>query len=82
MSFRVNFDWLTHQDVRRTSGESSRSAYQGVVRLFADDPLAPFSIHKFAIHGRLNCDKALGEWFGPSAAASAIKWAMRTTDTC
>lgn len=41
--------------------------------LFADDPRAPFSIHKFVHHGEAACGKLPGEWFGPSAAARCIQ---------
>ncbi|CAN6666770.1 hypothetical protein TRVA0_038S00958 [Trichomonascus vanleenenianus] len=44
-----------------------------IVKLFADDPEAPFSLHRFVEHGKLFCGKSPGEWFGPSAAASSIK---------
>jgi len=40
---------------------------------FADDPKAPFSIHKFVEHGASACGKYPGEWFGPSATASSIQ---------
>lgn len=41
---------------------------------FFDDPspLSPFSIHKFATEGK-KLGKQIGEWFGPSTAAGAIK---------
>jgi cysteine protease ATG4 len=41
--------------------------------LFADDPQAPFSIHRFVEHGAAVCGKYPGEWFGPSAAARCIQ---------
>ncbi|KAF2087236.1 hypothetical protein K490DRAFT_42829 [Saccharata proteae CBS 121410] len=40
---------------------------------FADDPQAPFSIHKFVQHGATACGKHPGEWFGPSATAQCIQ---------
>ncbi|KAG8529264.1 uncharacterized protein KY384_005899 [Bacidia gigantensis] len=40
---------------------------------FADDPSAPFSIHKFVEHGARACGKHPGEWFGPSATARCIQ---------
>jgi hypothetical protein len=42
--------------------------------LFADDPKAPFSIHKFVEHGASACGKHPGEWFGPSATAMCIQY--------
>ncbi|MCJ1394960.1 Cysteine protease atg4 [Xylographa bjoerkii] len=44
-----------------------------LLALFADDPKAPFSIHKFVEHGAAACDKHPGEWFGPSATARCIQ---------
>ncbi|PGH16079.1 hypothetical protein AJ80_05294 [Polytolypa hystricis UAMH7299] len=44
-----------------------------LLSLFADDPRAPFSIHKFVAHGASACGKYPGEWFGPSATAACIE---------
>jgi cysteine protease ATG4 len=44
-----------------------------ILSLFADDPKAPFSIHRFVEHGAAVCGKYPGEWFGPSAAARCIQ---------
>ncbi|KAL8785946.1 MAG: hypothetical protein Q9213_003095 [Squamulea squamosa] len=44
-----------------------------LLSLFADDPSAPFSIHRFVEHGASACGKHPGEWFGPSAAARCIQ---------
>ena len=44
-----------------------------IISLFADDPKAPFSIHRFVQHGASACGKHPGQWFGPSATASCIK---------
>jgi cysteine protease ATG4 len=44
-----------------------------IVRLFADDPRAPYSIHNFVRHGATACGKYPGEWFGPSATARCIQ---------
>ena len=44
-----------------------------ILSQFADDPRAPFSIHKFVKHGEEACGKKPGEWFGPSAAARCIQ---------
>ena len=45
-----------------------------ILSMFADDPQAPFSIHKFVHHGATACGKHPGQWFGPSATASCIKY--------
>lgn len=44
-----------------------------IISLFADDPKAPYSIHKFVEHGADACGKHPGEWFGPSATARCIQ---------
>ncbi|SLM37157.1 cysteine protease atg4 [Lasallia pustulata] len=44
-----------------------------LLSLFADDPDAPFSIHRFVQHGASACGKHPGEWFGPSATARCIR---------
>lgn len=45
-----------------------------ILSMFADDPRAPFSIHRFVQHGASACGKHPGQWFGPSATASCIKF--------
>jgi cysteine protease ATG4 len=47
--------------------------HSDILSLFADDPQAPFSIHRFVNHGAAVCGKYPGEWFGPSAAARCIQ---------
>lgn len=44
-----------------------------LIALFADDPQAPYSIHKFVRYGENLCGKYPGEWFGPSATARCIQ---------
>jgi cysteine protease ATG4 len=61
---RLGRDWRRGQN----KDEEKR-----IVALFADDPAAPFSIHKFVDHGASACGKHPGEWFGPSATARCIK---------
>lgn len=46
---------------------------QKLLSLLADDPSAPFSIHRFVEHGAAKCGKHPGEWFGPSATARCIQ---------
>ncbi|KAM0748846.1 hypothetical protein T439DRAFT_357999 [Meredithblackwellia eburnea MCA 4105] len=52
----------------------SHATYTRIISLFLDDPspLAPFSVHRFALMGK-QLGKEVGEWFGPSTAAGAIK---------
>lgn len=52
----------------------SAGTYARLLSLFLDDPspLSPFSVHRFALEGK-RLGKDVGEWFGPSTAAGAIK---------
>ncbi|KAJ9665966.1 Cysteine protease atg4 [Coniosporium apollinis] len=50
-----------------------REEERRILSLFADDPKAPFSIHRFVEHGAQACGKHPGEWFGPSATARCIQ---------
>jgi cysteine protease ATG4 len=59
-------DWRKGQQIE---------AERQLLSLFADDPSAPFSIHRFVKHGSDACGKHPGEWFDPSAAARCIKYA-------
>ncbi|KAI9798549.1 MAG: Cysteine protease atg4 [Piccolia ochrophora] len=52
---------------------SSIDVERKLLSLFADDPHAPFSIHRFVEHGASACGKHPGEWFGPSATARCIQ---------
>lgn len=62
-----------HGEDGHTVDSSISSKEEPIVRLFADIPSAPFSLHKIVAHGRDYCGKMPGQWFGPSAAASSIK---------
>jgi cysteine protease ATG4 len=57
-------------DWRRNSRSISE---RNILSLFADDPKAPYSIHRFVEHGAVACGKHPGEWFGPSATARCIE---------
>lgn len=50
------------------------ATYVRILSWFMDDPLphAPFSVHRMALVGK-QLGKEVGEWFGPSTAAGAIK---------
>ncbi|OBS19197.1 hypothetical protein FPOA_10921 [Fusarium poae] len=61
---RLGRDW------RR--GESAEEECR-LLKDFADDPRAPYSIHSFVRHGASACGKYPGEWFGPSATARCIQ---------
>ena len=54
-------------------GASPQHSEASILSLFADDPNAPFSIHRFVSHGATACGTHPGQWFGPSATASCIE---------
>lgn len=54
------------------NGRNSAEEKQ-LLSLFADDPKAPFSIHRFVEHGAMACGTYPGQWFGPSATAKCIQ---------
>lgn len=61
-------------------------AYATYVRLltwFLDDPspVAPFSVHRMALVGK-ELGKEVGEWFGPSTAAGALKTLANSFPMC
>jgi len=63
---RLGRDW-------RYQEKPDAKEHQEILSMFADDPKAPFSIHRFVEHGAAVCGKYPGEWFGPSAAARCIQ---------
>ncbi|CAA9962083.1 Peptidase family C54 protein [Pyrenophora teres f. maculata] len=63
---RLGRDW-------RYQEQPDAKEHCDIVAMFADDPRAPFSIHRFVEHGAAVCGKYPGEWFGPSAAARCIQ---------
>ncbi|KAK8845476.1 hypothetical protein IAR55_006189 [Kwoniella newhampshirensis] len=52
----------------------SYAEYVKIMTWFLDDPspLCPFSVHRMALIGK-ELGKEVGEWFGPSTAAGALK---------
>jgi cysteine protease ATG4 len=50
------------------------AAYVRLITWFLDTPApqAPFSVHRMALAGK-ELGKDVGQWFGPSTAAGAIK---------
>ncbi|KAL1746117.1 peptidase family C54-domain-containing protein [Schizophyllum fasciatum] len=55
-------------------GRANLALYIHLLSLFLDSPSpsAPFSVHRMALAGR-ELGKDVGQWFGPSTAAGAIK---------
>ncbi|KNE56325.1 hypothetical protein AMAG_02144 [Allomyces macrogynus ATCC 38327] len=52
--------------------DASNLDYLEIVQWFRDDPAAPFSIHAIVKKG-MEMDTAIGEWFGPTIMAQAMK---------
>lgn len=50
------------------------ATYVKIISWFLDspDPGCPFSVHRMALAGK-DLGKDVGQWFGPSTAAGAIK---------
>lgn len=50
------------------------ATYIQILQWFMDDPspACPFSVHRMALAGN-ELGKSVGEWFGPSTAAGAVK---------
>lgn len=65
-TLRLGRDW-------RYQDNATMRLHGDILSLFADDPSAPFSIHRFVERGAAVCGKYPGEWFGPSAAARCIQ---------
>ncbi|KAF2466825.1 autophagy-related protein-like protein 4 [Lindgomyces ingoldianus] len=66
LSLKLGRDW-------RLGDSTPEKNHHSILSLFADDPKAPFSIHRFVEHGAAVCGKYPGEWFGPSATARCIQ---------
>lgn len=76
MVFSMRFSWfmfLTNCELDWRRGSHDVKDESRLLSLFADDPSAPFSIHKFVQYGATACGKYPGEWFGPSATARCIQ---------
>ncbi|KAI9891588.1 MAG: Cysteine protease atg4 [Vezdaea aestivalis] len=64
LSLKLGRDWRTGTQIDEE---------RHILSLFADEPSAPFSIHRFVAHGAKACGKHPGEWFGPAATAQCIE---------
>lgn len=57
---------------RTTSDYEKYLKYRRILKLFADQKTAPYSIHQIALMGA--CEgKEVGEWFGPNTVAQVLK---------
>lgn len=65
-------DWRRPDGVERSE---DYARYVQIVTWFLDTPSpeAPFSVHRMALAGK-DLGKDVGQWFGPSTAAGAIKY--------
>ncbi|KAI0697475.1 hypothetical protein BC835DRAFT_1413706 [Cytidiella melzeri] len=51
---------------------SDYATYVQIITWFLDEPTCPFSVHRMALVGK-ELGTKVGQWFGPSVAAGAIK---------
>ena len=58
--------------VRHLGAEETLLKYLFIAEQFIDEPSAPFSIHKIAQMGAKKCNRAIGEWFGPSILGNSV----------
>ncbi|KAF9200603.1 Cysteine protease atg4b [Haplosporangium sp. Z 27] len=61
-------DWR----IKSSMTEEKILKYRAILSWFADEPERPYSIHNIAKSG-MYLDKRVGEWFGPSTVAHALK---------
>ncbi|KAG0007891.1 Cysteine protease atg4b, partial [Entomortierella chlamydospora] len=61
-------EWKAHSPQK----QYSERRYGEILDWFVDEPDRPYSIHRIAKAG-LALDKRIGEWFGPSTVAHAMK---------
>jgi hypothetical protein len=59
------------------------ATYIQLISWFLDSPspLCPFSVHRMALAGK-DLGKEVGQWFGPSTAAGAIKYVIISPRLC
>ena len=58
------------------------ATYVQILTWFLDDPspMCPFSVHRMALVGK-QLGVRVGQWFGPSTAAGAIKYGILSFST-
>ncbi|KAJ7050562.1 hypothetical protein C8F01DRAFT_1178815 [Mycena amicta] len=59
----------------------THAAYVRLLTWFLDTPEAPFCVHKLCFAGK-NLGTQIGQWFGPSIAAGAIKTLVEAYPAC
>lgn len=67
-------EWrVHHHDQPQPTQRRQGRRYKEIVSWFVDEAEKPYSIHRIAKQG-LALDKRIGEWFGPSTVAHALKY--------
>lgn len=69
---------ITYKDWRKPPYPVQTADYATYIQLItwfldSSSPLCPFSVHRMALAGK-DLGKEVGQWFGPSTAAGAIKY--------
>ncbi|KAG0282576.1 Cysteine protease atg4b [Linnemannia gamsii] len=73
-------EWRVHHHDQPTQRRQGRR-YKEIVSWFVDESERPYSIHRIAKQG-LALDKRIGEWFGPSTVAHALKRLTKSHNGC
>ncbi|KAF7378518.1 hypothetical protein MSAN_00279400 [Mycena sanguinolenta] len=60
---------------------TAHALHARLISWFLDAPAAPFGVHRMALAGKA-AGKDVGMWFGPSAAASALRMLVDAFPTC
>ncbi|KAI8817017.1 uncharacterized protein EV422DRAFT_571102 [Fimicolochytrium jonesii] len=69
-------DWRLSQT---TTDSTTSHTHARIISMFADTPLAPFSLHNIALLGARKFGKSVGEWFGPSTISQCLKELVEQT---
>ncbi|KAG0378210.1 Cysteine protease atg4b [Mortierella sp. AD032] len=73
-------EWRVHHHDQPSQRRQGRR-YKEIVSWFVDEPERAYSIHRIAKQG-LALDKRIGEWFGPSTVAHALKRLTKSHYDC
>ncbi|KAF9540727.1 Cysteine protease atg4b [Mortierella hygrophila] len=75
-------EWrVHHHDQPQPTQRRQGRRYKEIVSWFVDEAERPYSIHRIAKQG-LALDKRIGEWFGPSTVAHALKRLTKSHNDC
>ncbi|KAG0064188.1 Cysteine protease atg4b [Linnemannia elongata] len=75
-------EWrVHHHDQPQPTQRRQGRRYKEIVSWFVDEAHRPYSIHRIAKQG-LALDKRIGEWFGPSTVAHALKRLTKSHYDC